>query len=129
MYTKGIDPQDTLLEVELITLTIEERTEKEEKYMNFFILYFFFLVRNDDYGCSTYYTMHVPFEFSHLFHNFKKLFILTIYAYFYTSSVRNRHCSEILIVDFSAYLFWPKPMITQEFWNYFTLVKANLHVD
>jgi len=40
-----------LLEVELITLTMEERTEKEEKYMNFFILYFFFLVRNDDYGC------------------------------------------------------------------------------
>ena len=52
MYTKGIAPQDMLLEVELITLTIEERTEKEEKYMNFFILYFFFLVRNDDYGCS-----------------------------------------------------------------------------
>ena len=48
MYTKGIDPQDTLLEVEFITLTIEERTEKEEKYMNFFILYFFFLLRNED---------------------------------------------------------------------------------
>ena len=44
MYTKGIDPQDMLLEVELITLTIEERAERErerereEKYMNFFML-------------------------------------------------------------------------------------------
>ena len=40
MYTKGIDPQDMLLEVVLITLTIEERAEREreEKYMNFFML-------------------------------------------------------------------------------------------
>ena len=31
MYTKGIDPQDMLLEVELITLTIEERTERKRR--------------------------------------------------------------------------------------------------
>ena len=38
-------------------------------------------------------------------------------------------CSGILIIGFSAYLSWPKPMITQELWDYSTLSRASLHAN